>query len=189
LTTALALEVPPEPVQDKEYEVGLATGPEPRLPLSATDPLQPPDAVQETALLEFHVRVDDAPAATAAGDAFSVTTGCGRTFTVAITGAVMPPGPAHVIEYRVVAVNGPVLWLPLVARVPLQPPDAVQEAALIELHERTAVPPETIDVGAAESMAVGGGINVTVAVDGAEAPPPPVQTMEKLVAADIGPVF
>jgi hypothetical protein len=27
LTTALALEVPPEPLQDSEYEVALATGP------------------------------------------------------------------------------------------------------------------------------------------------------------------
>jgi hypothetical protein len=89
----------------------------------------------------------------------------------------------------VVAVNGPVLWLPLVASAPLQPPEPAQEAALTELHERTAALPETIEVGAAESMAIGGGINITVAVDGAEAPPPPAQTMEKFVVAVIGPVF
>jgi hypothetical protein len=99
-------------------------------------------------------------------------------FTEAITGAVVPPGPAHVSEYTVAAVNGPVLWLPLVVSAPLQPPDAAHEAALTELHDRIAAPPEAIEVGAAESMAVGGGINITVAVDCAETPPPPEQTIE-----------
>jgi hypothetical protein len=189
LTTVLALAVPPEPVQDNEYEVALDTGPVLWLPLSTSEPLQPPDAVQEVALLEVHVRIDDAPAATAAGDAVNVTVGWGRMFTTATTGAVTPPGPRHVSAYTVVAVNGPVLWLPLVASVPLQPREAVHEVALTELQVMTAAPPETIDVGAAESTAVGGGINITVAVDGAEAPPPPEQTMEKFVVAVIGAVF
>jgi hypothetical protein len=53
----------------------------------------------------------------------------------------MPPGPVHVSEYTVMAANGPVLWLPLVASAPLQPPEAAHETALTELHERTAAPP------------------------------------------------
>jgi hypothetical protein len=178
LTTALALEVPPEPVQDKEYEVGLATGPVLWLPLNASDPLQPPDAVQEAALLEVHVRVDDAPTATAAGDAFSVTAGWGRRFTEAITGAVMPPGPAHVIEYTVVTVNGPVLWLPLVARVPPQPPDAVHESAFVELHVNVELPPTATATGVAARVTVGTRITVTVAVVCGLTPPGPVQIKE-----------
>jgi hypothetical protein len=157
--------------------------------LGASEPLQPPEAIQEVALLEAQVRVDAAPAATAAGDAVSITVGRGRTLTVAATGAVMPPGPEQVSEYAVVAVRGPVLWLPLVASAPLQPPEAAHETALTELHERTAVPPDAIAVGTAESIADGGGINVTVAVVGADIPPLPEQTIEKFVVPVIGPLF
>lgn len=73
--------------------------------------------------------------------------------------------------------------------MPLHAPEAAQEAALTEPQVMTAAPPEITDVGATESMAVGTGSKVIVAADGAETPPPPEQTIEKLVVAVIGAVF
>jgi hypothetical protein len=97
-TVALALALPPRPIQDNVYEVVPATGPVLWLPLAASAPLHPPEAVQDVALSEVHVSVDDAPAATADGDAVKVTLGAGRMLTVTATGALTPAGPAQVSE-------------------------------------------------------------------------------------------
>jgi hypothetical protein len=99
------------------------------LPLSARDPFQPPDAVQETALLEAHARLDDAPAATAAGDGVSVTVGAGITVTVTVAAELTPPGPAQVNEYVAFWVNEPVSCVPLTASAPLQSPAAAHAVA------------------------------------------------------------
>jgi hypothetical protein len=96
-------------------------------------------------------------------------------FTTATAGAVMPPGPAHASEYTVAAVNGPVLWLPLVASAPLQPPDALHEPAFAEFHVNVELPPTATATGAAARVTVGMGITVTVAVTSALVPPDPVQ--------------
>jgi hypothetical protein len=52
-------------------------------PLVATEPDQPPDAVQEDALVADHVRVEVPPCATLEGLAPSEITGGGETVTVA----------------------------------------------------------------------------------------------------------
>jgi hypothetical protein len=53
--------------------------------------------------------------------------------------------------------RAPVLWLPLVALAPLQPPEAVQEVALVEVHVNVETPPLPTEVGAALKDAVGAG--------------------------------
>jgi hypothetical protein len=59
--------------------------------------------------------------------------------------------------------------------VPVQPPDAVQEVALVELHASVALLPDTTLVGLAVSVTVGAGV-VTVTLADCEAlPPVPVQ--------------
>jgi hypothetical protein len=64
----------------------------------------------------------------------------------------------------VVAVSALVVVLPLAALVPLQPPEAVHEVALVLLQVRVDVPPDVTLVGLAVSFTVGsGGITVTVA--------------------------
>jgi hypothetical protein len=88
---------------------------------------------------------------------------------------VVPPGPAHASEYAVVAVNGPVLWLPLVASAPLQPPEAEHEAAFAEFQVNVELPPTATATGAATRVTVGTGITVTVAVTSELVPPGPVQ--------------
>jgi hypothetical protein len=77
-------------------------------------------------------------------------------------------------------VKAPVLWEPLAAFVPLQPPEAVQDVALVELQVNVEVPPLAIVVGFAVNAAVGTGlaVTVTVAVAAVLVPPAPVQVNE-----------
>lgn len=96
--------------------------------------------------------------------------------TVAVAMALVPPGPTQVNEYAVVAASGVVLNVPLVARGPLQPPEAVQEVALIELHVSVDVPPLVMTEGLAVSVARG--TTLTVTLETAEAPPGPVHDRE-----------
>ena len=63
-----------------------------------------------------------------------------------------------------VALSAPVDWLPLVALAPVQPPEAVQLVALVELQVSVEDAPLAIEAGAAEIVTVGaGGFTVTVA--------------------------
>lgn len=78
-------------------------------------------------------------------------------------------------------VSAAVFCVPLVASVPVQPPEAVQDVALVELQVSTEVPPLAIADGAALKLTVGTtGVDetVTVAVTGSLVPPAPVQTSE-----------
>jgi hypothetical protein len=98
LTVTLALEVPPGPVQDSEYDVAADTGPVLCVPLMLMPPLHAPDAVQLVALLEVHSKVAALPAATDTGETDNVTTGRGRIETVALAGDEIPPGPMQLSE-------------------------------------------------------------------------------------------
>jgi hypothetical protein len=55
--------LPPGPLQINEYVVVAPTAPVVRVPLVPSAPLQPPEAVHATALLDFQVNVDDPPGA------------------------------------------------------------------------------------------------------------------------------
>jgi hypothetical protein len=52
-------------------------------------------------------------------------------------------------------VSAPVDWVPLVALLPDQPPEAVQAVALVEDHVSTELPPEEIVLGPALMLTVG----------------------------------
>lgn len=52
----------------------------------------------------------------------------------------------------------PVLSLPLVVRLPLQAPEAVQEVAFVLDHVKVLALPLTTEVGAAVSVTVGAGV-------------------------------
>jgi hypothetical protein len=101
--------VPPVPVQVKEYELGIVIAPVLCVPLVALLPIQPPVAVQEVALVELHVSVDEPPLATVVGFAVSVTVGAGTTETAAVTTPLVPPTPLQVNVYDVVAMMAPVV--------------------------------------------------------------------------------
>jgi len=85
----------------------------------------------------------------------------------------VPPGPLQASVKLVVVVSGPVLAVPLVARAPLQPPEAAQVVALLELQVRFETLPLTTLAGLAATFTVGGGgVTVTVTVWLAEPPAP-----------------
>ena len=96
--------------------------------------------------------------------------------TVAVIPLLVPPAPPQLNEYEVVAVRAPVLNVPLVAFVPLQPPEAVHEVAFVELHVNVEVPPLATTVGFATNVAIGTMLTSAVAT-GLE-PPAPVQVNE-----------
>jgi hypothetical protein len=140
LTVAVTiLLVPAGPLQVREYEVVCATGPVLMVPLVASAPLQPPEAVHAEALLELQVSVAALPEATAVGLAASVA--IGTTLIPALITGLTPPGPVQVNTNVEFLVRGPVLCVPLGANVPLQALEAVHEVASVELHVRVAEPP------------------------------------------------
>jgi hypothetical protein len=66
------------------------------VPLGDLVPLQPPDAVQDAAFVELHVKTEALPAATAFG--FAVNVAVGTTLTETLAALLVPPGPVHVSE-------------------------------------------------------------------------------------------
>jgi hypothetical protein len=60
---------------------------------------------------------------------------------------VLPPLPEHVSVKAVVAVRLGIDSLPLIALEPVQPPEAVQLVALLELQVTVVLPPLATDVG------------------------------------------
>ena len=167
LTVALACDVPPVPAQLRMKVVALVNALVLWLPAVTLVPLQPPDAVHDVAFVEFHVRVLLPPLATLVGDADRVTVGAGVglvTETEALAWAV-PPAPVQLSVNVELAFNAPVPWVPEIALLPLQPPDAVHDVALLEDQVNVLLPPLATDVGAAEIVTVGAGVGfVTVTV-------------------------
>jgi len=148
------------------------------VPFAARVPLQPPDAIHESALVDVHIKVAAPPEATAVGVAVSATIGRGFTVTGAVAAALLPPGPVQVREKIAFAVNTPVFSVPLLASVPLQSPDAAHEVAWAELQVSVDVPPAATTVGFAASCTVGSALTVIVVVAGRLVPPGPVQVSE-----------
>jgi hypothetical protein len=74
------------------------------------------------------------------------------------------------------AVNAPVLRVPLAARLPLHPPEAVHAVAFVELQFKTAAAPGATVAGLAVSTTPGA--TFTVVLAGALVPPAPVQVNE-----------
>jgi hypothetical protein len=68
-----------------------------------------------------------------------------------------PPGPEHVRVNDVVVVSAPVVSEPARLLAPLQPPEAVQDVAFVEVQVNVVVPPTAMLVGFAVSVTVGKG--------------------------------
>jgi hypothetical protein len=129
-------------------------------PLSPFEPLQPPDAVQEVALLLDHVSAEAAPAFTVLGAALSVTIGA-LLETVTVADCVAdPPAPVQVSSYSVVAVSAPVEKVPLVGTLLCQPPEAMQAVASADFQVRVELPPLAMVVGAAVNVMDGAAVDV-----------------------------
>ena len=73
--------------------------------------------------------------------------------------------------------------------VPVHPPEAVHDVALVELQVSVEDWPLAIEVGLAVSVAVGTGAMLTVAEAAVLVPPAPVQVNEYVVVAVRAPVL
>jgi hypothetical protein len=96
VTVADCAAEPPLPVQPSPYSVVLLSAPVDQVPLVATGPLQPPEAVHVVALLELQVSVDIPPLATVAGEAVRVTVGAEVAITTSADCEDVPPAPEQV---------------------------------------------------------------------------------------------
>jgi hypothetical protein len=153
--------VPPVPVHVSVKVVLMVIAALAWLPVVAFAPLQPPDAVQLVAFVEDHDSVEFDPAATVVGFALRSTVGAGvawLTVTVALRLLVPPTPLSQVSVYVVVAASGPTVWLPDVAFAPLQPPEAVQDAASVLVHVSVLDPWAATVVGLASSSIDGSGL-------------------------------
>lgn len=79
------------------------------------------------------------------------------TFTVTLR-EVEPPAPEQASVNVADLVSEPEEAVPLVARVPLQSPDAVQLDAFVAPHVSVEDPPLATDVGSALNVSVGAGV-------------------------------
>jgi hypothetical protein len=125
-------------------------------PLVARVPVQPPLAEQVVAFALDQFNMAAAPLATVAGVVVRVTDGGG--FGITVTNAepvAVPPLPVQLSPNVLVACNGPVLYDPLVACVPLHAPDAVQVDAPALLHVRVAGFPILTLAGVALNVSCG----------------------------------
>jgi hypothetical protein len=136
---------PPDPVHVSSYSEVFVSAPVDHVPLVATAPCQPPEAVHAVECHAVHVRVDVSPLATVVGDAASVITGVRAATATSAVCAAEPPGPEQVKMYLVSVVSGSVVLVPLIGCVPLQPPEAEQVCAFVASHFKVAgVPGSTL---------------------------------------------
>jgi hypothetical protein len=98
------------------------------------------------------------------------------TVTIAETKALLPPAPPQVKEKVVVAPSAADICDPELGKPPLQPPDAVQPAAFVEVQLNVAGCPVATTEGVTVKEAVGtAGPTLTVAEAGTLSPPGPEQ--------------
>jgi hypothetical protein len=159
VTVVVWLAAPPAPEQVSSNFCDAERGPTDLEPFSATEPVQPFEAVQDVALLEVQLNVADPPLATVAGLADRETVGAGVvTSTVTVWLAEPPFFPEQVSVYWEAFVSEPVDCDPLVGWLPLQLPEAWQDFAETALHDSVALPLSTtlvaLDVSVKEGAAV-----------------------------------
>lgn len=146
-------------------------------PLVAKLPDQAPEAPHEVALVEDQVRVAAPPLVTVLGLALRVTVG-GRDVTVTVADcAALPPVPVQVKVYVVFALSAPVDCEPLIALLPDQPLEAVQDVAWVLVQITVELLPLSIVLGLAVRLIVGAGAGVVTETVAAcvALPPAPVQ--------------
>jgi hypothetical protein len=185
LTWAEPLPVPPAPVQLRLNVLVVVKAPVDWVPETALLPDQAPDAVQDVALVEDQVSVEDPPLATEVGFAETDTVGAGVEAVILTCAEALPVPPAPVqLRLNVLAVvKAPVDCVPETALVPDQAPDAVQDVALVEDQASVEAAPLATEVGFAEidtvGAGVGGGVPATLTwVEALTLPFVPVQVIE-----------
>ena len=143
-------------------------------PLRALVPDHASEAKHEVAFFADQVSVEAVPRVTVLGTALSVTIGGNAEMVTVADCVAEPPVPVHVSWYSVVLESAPVDQVPLVAKAPCQPPEAVHAVAFSELQLRVDSPPSATVVGDADSVAAGAAEVTTTSADCEAVPPGPV---------------
>ena len=147
------------------------------VPPVATEPDHPPEAVQTVALVEDQVKVELPPLGTLLGLALSDTLGGAADIVTVADCDAEPPTPVHVIVYFVVAERAAVAFEPLVAKLPLQPPEAAQEVVFADDQVNVDAAPLLRVLGFAERVTAGAARVTETVVDCVALPPAPVQVI------------
>jgi hypothetical protein len=108
-----------------------------KVPEVGSVPAQPPDAMHDVAFVDVHVKTDVAPLAIEAELALNVTVGSGATLIIADC-VVVPPAPVQAIANVVVLDKAVNASEPEVDWLPVQPPEATQDVALVDVHSKVA---------------------------------------------------
>jgi hypothetical protein len=127
------------------------------VPLIGRGPDHPLEARQLAALVEVQLSITEPPLATALGVAVRLTVGLGMIVTLAVA-AIVPPEPVQASVYVAAAVMIAGVSVPLIARPPDHPPDAVQLEALVEDQVSVVAVPLITLVGVAARLTVGAGV-------------------------------
>jgi len=155
------------------------------LPLVVLVPLQPPLAVQPLASLAVQVSVALSPSLIWVAELARLTLGAVGVSTVTLAVAnALPPGPEQSRRNVELLESGPTVRVPETDRVPLQPPLAVHDVALLDDQVTWTASPASTWLGLA--LKVTSGRRLTVALAVAE-PPAPLQVRVKVPGADRGP--
>jgi hypothetical protein len=126
---------PPGPVHVNTNSVVFDSDPVDQVPWVATLPCQPPLATHSVAATVDHFRVDIPDWVSVVGNALSVIVGAVLWLTVTCRDVVdEPPAPTQVMTKVVVTDSGALDIDPLEGKLPLHPPDAVQEFAPSASH-------------------------------------------------------
>jgi hypothetical protein len=158
------------------------------VPLVALLPDQPPEAAHDVALLEDQVSVDVPPLTMLVGFPLIETVGAEEETETVADCAVEPPAPVQVSVNLCVTLSAAVVCVPPVASEPFQPPEAMQEVALLEDQLSVDVPPPATMLGLALSDTVGAeGATGPSGEEsaGADELPPPLQAASAMNPASV----
>jgi len=134
-------------------------------PLGDSDPLQPPEAVQDVAFVDDQFKIEPPPLATVVGFAVKATVGAGGLTETVADCVALPPPPVHVRLYVALAVSAPVAYVPLIGSVPDQAPEAVQDVAFVDAQDKIELPPPATVLGPATRFTVGAGAETVTVAD------------------------
>ena len=144
-------------------------------PAVATEPDQPPEAVQAVALVDDQVKVELPPLATLVGLALKETLGGLADMVTVADCEAEPPAPVQVSMNLVVAISAEVLFEPLVVSPPFQPPEAVHAVAWVDDQVNIDAAPLFTVLGFADKVTAGAGWVTETVADWVALPPLPVQ--------------
>ena len=175
--------MPPGPVQTRLKVVVPVSADEDSVPDGARLPVHPLDAVQAVVFVLLHESSVVPLGATLVGLAVKLAVGAGGGATATVTELLAsPPGPEQLSTKLVPDVSVGVASAPEVARLPVQPPDALHEVAFVLTHVSRAVPPYARVAESALRSTIGGAMTLTSA-EAVASPPGPLQVSVKVVPA------